>query len=57
MLPSVCSQTGVVFKLGRNWESQYFEAILPEPKNPHCPLIRRIVKSKLGKHFNVGIGI
>ena len=30
-------------------------SFLPEPRNPHCPLIRRIVKS--GEHFHESIGI
>ena len=32
-------------------------SFLPEPKNPHFPLIRRIVKSKSGERFHGSIGI
>ena len=32
-------------------------SFLPEPRNPHCPLIRRIVKTKSGEHFHESIGI
>ena len=32
-------------------------SLLPEPKNPHCPLIRRIIKPNSGDYFHESIDI